>query len=158
MIESLYFKQPKPITVRILGIVLLLFTLYISYAGTPPLSQIISMATIGLLLVGYSISYEIKSDFNNKTHYKFFGITVFIQRLAIIFPDYITVFSARFKQSSDWGPVAAMGKETDNETFVIRFFKGNRHFTVFKTNSLKLANTEAEKLGLLLNVEIKGKK
>jgi len=116
------------------------------------------MATIGLLLVGYSISYEIKSDFNNKTHYKFFGITVFIQRLAIIFPDYITVFSARFKQSSDWGPVAAMGKETDNETFVIRFFKGNRHFTVFKTNSLKLANTEAEKLGLLLNVEIKGKK
>lgn len=156
MIEAMSFRQSKPTTVKILGVVILLFIGYVVYAGNPPLSQIITMSAIGIPLVGYSISYEIKTDFNNKTHFKLFGLTVFKQRLAIIFPDYITVFSARFKQSSNWGPVAAMGKENSDSIFVIRLFKDSRHFTVFKTNSLELASTEAEKLGRLLNVEIKG--
>lgn len=158
MIEAMHFRQSKPLTVKILGVVILLFIGYIVYVGTPPLSQIITMSATGILLVGYSISYEIKADFSNKKHFKLFGITVFKHSLNLIFPDYITVFSARFKQSSNWGPVAAMGKEIGNTNFVIRFFKGSRHFTIFKTNSLELANTEADKLGKLLKVQVNRKK
>lgn len=158
MILAIHFKQPKPITIKILGTVILLMTAFIGYGGTPPLGQMITMLSIGTLLLAYSISYEIKANFNNRRHFKLFGITIFKQSLDIAFPDYITVFSARFKQRSDWGPVAAMGKENSNAAFVVRLFKGNRHFTVFKTNSFDLANIKAEMLGRLLNVEVKGKK
>jgi len=97
MIEAMHFKQSKPLTVKMLGVVTLLFIGCIVYAGSPPLRQIITMSAIGILLVGYSISYEIKADFNNKMHLKLFGITVFKHSLDLIFPEYITVFSARFK-------------------------------------------------------------
>ena len=147
MIEAMHFRQSKPSTVKILGVVILLFIGYIVYAGAPPLSQISTMSAIGILLVGYSISYEIKADFNKNKHFKLFGITVFKHSLALIFPEYITVFSVRFKHGSDWGPVAAMGKGNSNANFVFRLLKGHRHFTILKTNSLKLANTEVDKLG-----------
>jgi len=70
-------------------------------------------------------------------------------------PDYITVFSASFKKDSEWGPVAAMGNQTRSAKYVIRFFKGNKHFTVWMSNSQALAKTKAMELGQLLQTEVR---
>ena len=154
---AMQFEQSKPLTVKILGIMILLMTVFIVWSNTPSTSQLIAMPTIGILLLSYSISYEIKADFENRKHFKLFGTTVFIQRLELLFPDYISVFSARFKQGVDMGPVAAIGRINRDDAFVIRMFKGNRYFTVFKTNNLELATRRADVLGALLNVEVKKK-
>ncbi|PCJ97731.1 MAG: hypothetical protein COA50_04640 [Flavobacteriaceae bacterium] len=109
-------------------------------------------------MFGYSISYEITKDFGNKKHYKLFGQTLFRQKLQCIYPEYITVFSASFKQGADWGSVAALGKERGEHLFVIRLFKGNRYFTIFKTSSFEKATAMAAELCDLLNIELRGKK
>ncbi|WP_298505580.1 hypothetical protein [uncultured Maribacter sp.] len=53
------------------------------------------------------------------------------------------VFSAKFKQGAEWGSLAAIGKERREDSFVIRFFTGNKHFTVYRTSSLKKAKEKA---------------
>lgn len=154
MINSLFFKQSKRLTVKILGAVILILTGTIIFDGAAPLSQIISMSSIGIVLLGYSISYEFRKDYINKKHFQLFGITLFKYKLDVLFPDYIIVFSASFKQGSDWGPVAALGKETKEGSYVVRLFKGKKHFTVCTSNSLASAKDKAGKLAALLNVEL----
>jgi hypothetical protein len=56
MINGLFFKQPKPLTVKILGTIILILTATIIYVGVAPLSQLIGMSIIGIVLLGYSIS------------------------------------------------------------------------------------------------------
>ncbi|MRI01101.1 hypothetical protein GH721_11220 [Kriegella sp. EG-1] len=73
----------------------------------------------------------------------------------IEFPDYISVFSAKYKRSAEWGPVAAMGKQQSGDSLVIRFFSGRNHFTIYRTNSLKLAKQRATELSELLEIELK---
>jgi len=113
------------------------------------------MFLICLVLFGYSISFEIRSNHNHRKHFKLFGHTLFKQRLVCISPDYITVFYAVLKKDSEWGPVAAMGNQTREGNYVVRFFKGNAYFTVWKADSSELANDKAVELGKLLNVEVK---
>lgn len=154
MIKTLFFKQSKPLTVKILGAVFLILVGSLVYEGVAPLNQIIIMSILGMVLLGYSISYEFRSDYTNKKYFQLFGITVFKQKLDVIFPDYITVFSASYKQGSEWGPVAALGKETKEGSYVVRLFKGNKHFTVCKSNSLGSAKNKASRLAELLKVEL----
>ena len=157
MRSSLFFKQKKPLTVVILGILMLLFSIYLIVNNEGPLSQRVILGTLSLLLIGYSVSIEIGSDFSNYRHLKLFGLTIFKSKLDIPIPDYIIVFSAKYKQGAEWGSVAAMGKERGGDDFVIRLFKGNKHFTVYRTNSLSLAKEKALELSDLINVEIRGK-
>jgi len=154
MSNAMFFKQSKPVTVQILGVILLVLMAISVYEGEPPLSQIISMSAMGIILLGYSVSYEIRSDFDNKRHIQLFGISVLKSKLKLSYPEYVTVFSARFKQNTDWGPVAALGKEANSGSFVIRLFKGNKYFTVFKTKLIETANMKAEKLAKLLGVSV----
>ena len=154
MTKSIFFKQSKPSTVIILGTSIIALALFLVYEGTASLSQILTMIVLGLLLLGYSISYEFDSNLSHKRHIKLFGVSIFRSKLECIFPEYITVFLAVFKKGSDWGPVSAMGKETRDGKYVIRFFKGNTHFTVWKTNSLPIAVSRAAKLGELINVKV----
>lgn len=142
-------KQLKPPIVNVLGFFILLLTLFLLYEQTADRGQLIAMLCICSILLGYSISFEISNSLKPKRHYKFFGITVFRQRLACIGPDYILVFSARFKKESQWGPVSELGKQTRADNFVIRFFRGNSDFTVWKGPTLEAAKAKAVALGEL---------
>ncbi|UII81587.1 hypothetical protein [Flagellimonas sp. CMM7] len=149
----MFFKQSKPSTVIILGVFMLLLTLLLIYEGTVDLNQIIGMTIIGTVLLSYSISYELRGDFDNIKHFKLFGLSLFKQRFTFS-SDYISVFSTSAKKSSDWGPIAAMGKGTRNEHFVIRLFKENEHFTVFRSKSCETVVPKATELGRILNIEV----
>lgn len=155
--KSIYFKQTKPLIASILGIVILVLLIFLIIENNTEWSQISIMCLIGFVLWGYSVSYEIKDNLNHNMHFKLFGFSLFRQRLEIVFPDYIIVFSALFKKDSDWGPVAALGSQSKGGTYVIRFFKGNKHFTLWKTNNLELANNRAKEVGELLDVEVRSK-
>lgn len=156
--KSIYLKQSKATTIPILGWAILALTFLVVVNDNAEKSQIVIMTLLGLILLGYSISYEIRKDLNHKWCFQLFGITVFKKKLKLIEPDYIVVFSALFKKDADWGPVAALGNEAKNGTYVIRFFKGNTHFTVWKSKSLKTTKEKALNIGKLLDVEVKLKK
>lgn len=155
MKKSIFLKQRKPLIATILGIVFLVLILFLGYEGIAAYGQIMTMLVVGMLLLGYSVSFEINSERKHKKHFKLFGYTVFKQRLTCISPEFISVFSVVFKKDSEWGPVAAMGNQTRKGTFVIRFFKGNAHFTIWESDSLPLANAKASALGQLLNIEVR---
>ncbi|MFK7813213.1 MAG: hypothetical protein AB8B59_12005 [Maribacter sp.] len=153
--KSIFLKQSKPLTVSILGISMLVLTVFLTIEGSAELTQLVTMLFIVLVLLGYSISFEFRDSLEHKRHFKMFGVTLFKQSLVSIVPEYITVFSALFKQGSEWGPVSALGGQRDSGNYVIRFFKGNAHFTIWKTKSLTQANTKAKEVGSLLNVEVR---
>ena len=111
MKRSLFFAQKKPLTVIVFGTLMLALTLWFLLTGSGPVSQIVVMGLAGLTFLGYTVSYEISTDFKNKRHLKMFGLSLFTTELDCIFPDYIVVFSGKFKQGAEWGSVAAIGKE-----------------------------------------------
>lgn len=157
MKESIFFKQEKPLTVWILGSFLLLLTVYFLLYEEAPLSQIIVMTLLSLVLLGYSTSLEVSSDFRSVKHIKFFGVSLTRTKINMIIPEYIGLFSARYKQGSEWGSVAAMGRERAGHRWVIRLFKRNKHFTLYRSRSFSMAKQKATALSTLLNVELRVK-
>ena len=119
------------------------------------LEPIITMLCMSMMLLGYSISFEMNESFNHKKHFKLFGVTLFKTRLDCFIPEYITVFSTINVKGSEWGPVAAMGKQAKEQSYVVRMFKGNKHFTLYRTKFHYLAMAKAENLGRLLGVEVR---
>ncbi len=152
--KSMLFKQIKPIKVKILGVFILCIIPYVVFQYDSPISQIMTMLLIGVVLLGYSVSYEIKKGFDNYKHFAIFGITIWRQKLNLDFPDYISIFGASFKQDNEWGTVSALGTQAKNDAIVIRLFHESKYFTLFKTNTYEIALTRAKELGELLNVEI----
>ncbi len=152
--EKMLFKQPKPQKILILGVLILVFAFYVMLNKESPWSQIITMVLIGLVLFGYSVSYEITKNFKSYKHFKMLGLIIWKQRITLDRPDYISVFSASFKQDNEWGTVSALGTKTRNNAIVIRLFKGNKYFTVYKTYRYENAIEKAQKLGALLGVEV----
>ena len=75
----------------------------------------------------------------------------------VFYPDYITLFSASYKQNADWGSIAALGKERQNVFFVVRIFKGNQHYTFFKSTSYQRAEAKAIEFSKFLDVEYRSK-
>lgn len=153
MKARLFFKQSKPLTVIILGVILLILATITIYEDVTKLEQIITMFCLGLILLGYSVSFEINENYNNKKHFKLFGITTFKSKLELFIPDYVTVFSSTSVKNTEWGPVAAMGSQTKDQSYVVRIFKGHQHFTLWSTKSYNLAKSKAEDLGNLLKIE-----
>ncbi len=152
--KSMLFKQTKPIKVKVLSVLILCLIPYLVLRYDSPISQIMTMLVIGVVLLGYSVSYEIKKGFDNYKHFAIFGVTIWKQRIVLDFPDYISVFSASFKQDNEWGTVSALGTQAKNDAIVIRLFHESKYFTLFKTNTYEIALTKAKELGELLNVEI----
>lgn len=151
---SLYFRQQKPITAYILGGLLLLVGISLLLAHRLVLTRAVVLFVIAFLLFSYSISYEINSEFKNSKHYKLVGLTILKIKMDMAFPEYITVFSARFKAGAEWGPVSAMGKARNSEGVVVRMFSGNKNFTVFRTKSSQEAKKKAAELSELLMVKL----
>lgn len=155
MKTSLFFKQQKPLTVKILGGLLFLLGCIVLVEDKFEITQVVIMFGLSLFLLGYSASFEIRDNLDHKRHFKLFGITLFKQKLDVFFPEYIVVFSTRTTKSSEWGPVSAMGNTNKGSSFVIRCFKGNEKFNLWRTSSAELAQSKTEELGKLLDVEIR---
>ena len=155
MKTSLFFTQQKPLTVKILGAVLLMFGVLISFEDYSRMSEYLIVLVLSSVLLGYSFSYEISKDLSHKRHFKLFGITLFKQKLDVFSPEYIVVFSVMAGKSSEWGPIAAMGNTNKESSFVIRLFRENQKFTVWRTSSSDKAQQRAMELSRLLNVEFR---
>ncbi len=155
--DAILCKQPKPLTVSIISYFLLFILLCLLFTNTAPLSQYIFLSIICFVLIGYAINYKVSKDFVIHKHFTIFGFTVFKSTISFPFPDYIIVFSSIYKQGAEWGSVAAMGNKRTGDNYVIRLFKGNKHFTLFRTTSFEIAKQKAIDLSNLTNVEIRGK-
>lgn len=117
----------------------------------------IVLAFISFVLLGYSISYEVTKTYSTYKSIRLYGVLIFKQSVSIIYPDYITVFSTSFSQNADWGSVAALGKKRSNVFFVVKLFKGNKHFTIFKSTSYVDVDAKARELSEFINVPYKSK-
>jgi len=70
MKKSIFFRQTKPLIASILGLVILVLILFLFYENSPGWRQIVTMLCIGMLLLGYSVVYEIDGGFDHKKHFK----------------------------------------------------------------------------------------
>lgn len=152
--KSVFLKQAKPLKALVLGYFLLALVILMLIGNPDQIPQIVFLAFFGLLIVFYSISYEIRKDYKNKKHFQLFGITLFKYGFNIPYPEYISVFSSKQKFDNDWGPVSAMGTTSKDELFVLRIFYGKLHFTLLRTKDSTLIKEKAKELSSLLNVEL----
>lgn len=81
-------------------------------------------------------------------------MVVWSSSLDSIYPDYIKVYSRHYKQQCKFGSVSALGKRRESTMYAVRFFKGTKHFTPFKSTSLKAVENKAKELSALLKVEL----
>lgn len=147
---KIIFKQDKPITVIMLGVLLVI----LSFVSSTSIGGFIVLFSIALLLLGYRISYIISKDYNNKKVISFFGLPIITSKLEVLFPDYISVFGANFSKRNDWGPVSAIGTNLNADKIVVRLFKENENFTLFKSGKYEEAINLARQLSDMLKVEL----
>ncbi|AOW21119.1 hypothetical protein [Urechidicola croceus] len=150
MKKSISFKQDKPVTSIIIGLMLITLAIFSSTV----LSQFIIMSLIGVLLLGYKFSYIISEDFKNKKVFSIFGIPIFKSKLELDFPEYISLFGANYSKRNDWGPVAAIGTNSNVDKIAIKLFKGNKNVTVFKSEKYEVSKNLADELSEMLKVEL----
>ena len=148
--ECIIFKQEKPITVTMLGLLLI----FISIFSSTSLVHFSFLLGLSLLLLGYKVSYRIASDYNNKKIVSLFGIPLIISKLEIINPDYISIFGANYSKRNDWGPVSALGTNSNADKIVVRLFKGSENFTVYKSSKYEKSKDLAVQLSEMLKVEL----
>ena len=151
------FVQKKPIVAIILGTSLLLLFIYNAWSGAGSLGQLIGLGTLSVLLLGYSVVYEVDSHRDFYIAYCFFKVPVFRKKLNIFYPEYVSVFPMRSGKNSDWGPVSAMGKRSNSDEFCVRIFNDKEKFTLIRTSNSKLALRKAKALSELLKVELVNK-
>ncbi len=81
--SSLFYKQQKPLTVKILGCLMLLFAVYLWATDSGPLNQKVVLGILSIVVLGYSITFQIGKEFTNYKHFQLFGLTFFKSRLSI---------------------------------------------------------------------------
>ncbi len=152
--KSVFLKQLKPQQATISGSVLLLLIPVLWYFKENSVDKILILLLIGLVLIGYSVTYEIQKGFENYKRIRLFGVTLWKQKLKVLFPEYISVFSTSFKKDNEWGTVAALGTKSVNENVVIKFFKGQKNEIVYKSSEYANALEKANELSVMLNVRV----
>jgi len=152
--KSVICKQDRALKGKILSAFVLCFAIFYGFQNSEPLVSRILFLIGSLVLFGFSTSYEITENFQNKKLYSIFGVVVFSLKLELDFPDYISVFSGSFSVDNEWGAVSAIGTKERHEKLAVRFFTGNKYVSLFKTENYKEALEKAEELSKLLKVEI----
>ncbi len=152
--KTVLLQQSKPQQATILGGFLLVLTPVLWYFNEYSLDKILLILCIGIVLIGYSITYEIREGFDYSKRFNIFGIPLWKQRLELLTPDYISLFASSFKKDNDWGAVSALGTKSNYQSIVIKFFKGPKNEIVYKSNDYNEALSKANELALLLNVRV----
>lgn len=148
--SKLVFKEKLPLKARIIGGFLTLFGL-ISWSQP---DAFFTLIVLGIIILVFQINKEIHSDFQNIIKYKIGPIPVFSKKWKIIYPDYISLFKTNTSTKHEWGPVAAMGKESNNIKYHIRFFSKNEWVNIHTTTKKNEALRVGEQLKSLLQVEL----
>ena len=130
------------------------FLICFSFLTLPSLVQFSVLFSIGLVLIAFNISYEIREDLIHKKHFRLFNFSLIKTKLILEFPDYISVFNLVQKSVNEYGPVSAIGTQSREGFFVIRFFKNNTYRTVFKTKKYNEVIAKSEALQKMLKVEV----
>ncbi len=152
--KKVFCKQEKPLKGKIVSFVFLFFTIMLFVTETELLLIKLLFLLVSLFLVGYSISYEFSSGFNNYKVVSVFRIVLLKSKLDVEYPDYISVFPISSSIDNEWGAIAAIGTKERQERFAIRFFKENKHFTVYRARDYEKAIKKANEIQKVLNVEI----
>ncbi len=150
MIEQIIFKQEKPQKVNYLGGAFLL----LAVATWGQLTQMITLAGLGIICLGYSTTIHIHKDFRIYKMVSFLGASILKLRIKTDYPEYVSIFAASFREENEFGPVSALGTTSKHKDIVIRLFKGNKHITIFKTNDYLLAKEKATALSKMLEIEL----
>lgn len=154
MMKYVVCKQERPLKGKILSVLILCFSVVFLFMNVEPIETRMIFFLIASLIFGFSKSYRINADFNNQKFFSVFGLNIFTTKLQLLYPDYISVFSASFGLDNEWGAIAAIGTKEKHNQFVVRFFKNNQNNTVFRTNTYDEAIEKAYELKELLKVEI----
>ncbi len=152
--QEVVLQQTKPQQVKITAFILLVLTPILWYYNENSIEKVLTVLFIAILMLGYSVSYKIKSDFDNYKVINVFKVPLWNQRKAFIFPDYISVFSASYKKDNEWGAVSALGTKSKTQNVVIKFFSNRANEIVYKSNSYEDVLEKANELSKLLNVRI----
>jgi argininosuccinate synthase len=72
----------------------------------------------------------------------------------VLFPEYISIFSASFKKDNDWGAIAALGTQQKSQNIVIKFFRGHNNEIVYKSNNYDQSLEKANELSTLLGIRV----
>jgi len=148
--QQLIFKQHRPAKAWYIGGAL--FAL--SFLCWGQWNQVVTLASIAILIIGFESKYAINDENKNATIYGFFGIPLFKKKAKILYPDYISIFNTNQKSNNEYGPVAALGSVSKDAFFVIRLFKENNHFTLYKSKKYDQVYNKAEALSKMLNVDL----
>lgn len=132
----------------------LIFSSMMLLFGSEPFYERFIFVIGSLLVFGFSVSYKITKDFNNKKLFSFFNVVLFKSKLTLEYPTYISVFSGTFSVNNEWGTVSAMGTKERHQKVVVRFFTDNRKETLYITNDYNMAVKKANELSTLLDVEV----
>ncbi|XLS29247.1 hypothetical protein ACJD0Z_00155 [Flavobacteriaceae bacterium M23B6Z8] len=151
--NKIVFRERLPGKARILGVFFIVFGII---SWTQP-DAFIVLTLVGIVLLIFRIEKEIHSDFKNKIRYKLGFITVFKKNWRIKFPDYISMFKTHSSTKHEWGPVAALGKESKDLKYHIRFFTENEWTNIVTTNRRNEVEEAGVKLKKLLQVEVLNK-
>jgi len=154
MIEKVKVLQLKPLKIKILGFLLILMFFISMYFVSARYLDSVIFLVLGILLLGYTVNYEINKDFRNYKSFGFFGFTLLRKVVRISFPEYISVFETNQTSDNNWSTVSALGTQENYNMFVVRFFNNNQKFTVYKSSDYKSALTIANKIGKMLDVDI----
>ncbi|TPN87846.1 hypothetical protein [Aquimarina algicola] len=152
--KSEVFKQQKPLKAKILSVIVAVFSVLILLVSTGSIIPRILFFCVSMVVLGYSISYEIKENFLNRKHFSVFGVKIFSTALKLEYPDYISVFSTSSSINNEWGAIAAIGTKERHDNIVVRFFTDNRNFTLYRTNNYEEAFRKATTLQKILNIEL----
>ncbi len=152
--SSVVCKQERALKGRILSICVLAFSVLFLFMTSEPILSRLSLFFISVFIFGFSVSYKINHDFNNQKLFSVFGRTLFTVKLKLEYPEYISVFSASLSLDNEWGSIAAIGTKEKQDKFVVRFFTGNKNFTLYRTENYQEALDKAKELGELLELEI----
>ncbi|MEW7289561.1 hypothetical protein [Aquimarina sp. 2304DJ70-9] len=152
--DSVVCKQERALKGKILSVFILVFSVFFLFTTSEPLFSRIILLGVSLFVFGFSVSYKINMDFNNQKLFSVFGITIFKTKLKLEYPEYISVFSASYSLNNEWGSVAAIGTKERHDKVVVRFFTGNKNFTLYTTENYQVALDKANALSELLGIEI----
>ncbi len=113
----------------------------------------IGFFTIGFFVFSIKKEYVFTADFQNRIVYRVFKKQIVEQKLDLEYPDYISVFHARYKRPDEYV------QYTDYDQYrykkwTVRFFKENRSETIFEEYKYEEALKKAQLIGRFFDIEV----
>lgn len=110
------------------------------------------MYLIILAFIFLKKDYIIYENFSNIVRYRVFSVLLYKNEINLTFPEYISLFEQKYKQTASFG-FMILG-EDKFRLYTIKFFKGRSNNTVFKSRYKEEVLDKGHQLSTLLGVRI----